>query len=476
MTLQHILYFTVFTIVISRLSHGLFRHYLLLTGSLFAVFWLQPASSIRNLDFWLPVVSIGMVVIIWILTQPKNPDRKHKLRLEILIISGVVTFIGATRYFGNLCCLTATRPPPIIQIIIVLTILGCFGLLLQHFSQIQKSLLWLAGILIIVIFILLKYDIYALHLSQFLRNWMGQDPSLATTSDLPWLGYSYLAFRLLHTIRDAQGKKLPDYSLGEFTTYALFFPALTAGPIDRSERFIRDYRSPSQETNRNTWIGLQRVLVGLLKKFVLADSLALFALNSQNANQVGAPIWMWIVLYTYSLRLYLDFSGYTDIALGLGAIVGINLPENFNAPYFRTNLTAFWNSWHITLANWFRAYLFNPLTRFLRGGNFKLPVWPIVLVGQITTMTLIGLWHGITWNFFIWGLWHALGLFVHNRWTEWRRRRIINIEIHPWKQKYISFFSWLITFHYVTLGWVWFALPGTDISGRVFSTLFGLGS
>ncbi len=476
MTIWHILFFTLFVLVVSRLPQRYVRQYLLLTGSLFAIFWLQPATSIRNLDFWLPVASLGLVVLVWMVTQSKPPRDHANLKPDLLIILGILVLIGITRYVERLCCVTDTRPPPISQILIAISIVGSLSILLRIVSRGKNSFLGLVGFLIVFLFIILKYDMYTLYASRALRNLMGQDPSLATTFDLPWLGFSYLAFRLLHTIRDAQAKKLPDFSLGEYTTFALFFPALTAGPIDRSERFINNFRSPIGETNKNTWDGLQRILVGIFKKFVLADSLAIFALSPQNAVQVGSPFWMWVLLYTYSFRLYLDFSGYTDIALGLGGIVGIKLPENFSAPYLKTNLTAFWNSWHITLALWFRAYVFNPLTRFMRGGKLKLPVWQIVLVGQTLTMTLIGLWHGITWNFVIWGLWHGFGLFFHNRWTEWQRRRASQIEQHPRFRGVIAFSGWLFTFHYVTLGWVWFALPGIDISRRVFSVLFGLGN
>ena len=183
---------------------------------------------------------------------------------------------------------------------------------------------------------------------------------------------------------------------------------------------------------------------------------------------------MWLLVYAYALRIYFDFSGYTDVALGLGKYLGINLPENFNQPYLKTNLTAFWNSWHITLAQWFRAYTFNPLTRYLRSRPNKLPVWLIILTGQVSTMLLIGLWHGITWNYAIWGLWHAAGLFIHNRWTEWRRSRSAEPPPRNWLQRASGFAGWVITFNYVCLGWVWFALPDVKLSWQVILKLFGV--
>jgi alginate O-acetyltransferase complex protein AlgI len=180
------------------------------------------------------------------------------------------------------------------------------------------------------------------------------------------------------------------------------------------------------------------------------------------------------LLYAFALRIYFDFAGYTDIALGLGALLGIRLPENFNSPYLKTNLTAFWNSWHITLAQWFRSYFFNPFTRALRANRRKLPTWTIILIGQICTMVLIGLWHGFTLNFIVWGVWHALGLFIHNRWSEWARPHASILEKRPRTRQVLSVGGWFITFNYVSLGWVWFALPSLADSMLVFHKLFGI--
>jgi D-alanyl-lipoteichoic acid acyltransferase DltB (MBOAT superfamily) len=216
---------------------------------------------------------------------------------------------------------------------------------------------------------------------------------------------------------------------------------------------------------------LWRILVGIFKKFALADSLALLALNGQNAAQVASTGWTWLLLYAFALRIYFDFSGYTDIALGLGRLAGITLPENFSAPYLKTNLTAFWNSWHITLAQWFRAYVFNPFTRALRAR--RLPIAAIILAGQLLTMLLIGLWHGFTLNFALWGLWHGAGLFLHNRWADWSRGRPLKgVERRP-IQPLLKFGGWFLTFHYVVLGWVWFALPEFEQAVGVFKVMFG---
>jgi D-alanyl-lipoteichoic acid acyltransferase DltB (MBOAT superfamily) len=256
--------------------------------------------------------------------------------------------------------------------------------------------------------------------------------------------------------------------LRDFVTYIVFFPALTAGPIDRAERFVPQL---AQQFILDGEAGLaagKRLAIGLFMKFVLADTLAFLALNSVNAYQVSSAAWSWVLLVAFSLRIFFDFAGYTHFAIGLGLLFGILLPENFDRPYFKSNIAAFWNSWHITLAQWFRAYYFNPLTRYLRGRS--LPVAFIVAFGQLSTMALIGLWHGFTWNFLTWGLWHGLGLFAHNRWQQFAKTRTIIRSA-----RLAHGLGVLSTFGFVTLGWVWFALPEPEDAAHMIRLLFGMG-
>jgi D-alanyl-lipoteichoic acid acyltransferase DltB (MBOAT superfamily) len=291
---------------------------------------------------------------------------------------------------------------------------------------------------------------------------------------LRWLGFSFVAFRLIHTLRDRAAGRLPDLTLAEYVTFVTFFPALPAGPLDRVQRFVKDVRAPFMLSSAAVWNGGQRIVWGLFKKFAVADTLALIALNAVNAGQVQSAGWLWVLLYAYALRIYFDFSGYTDVAVGMAQIMGVALPENFDHPYRKPNLTIFWNSWHISLAQWFRAYWFNPLTRALRSGPRPLPMGLIIFLGQVSTMLLIGVWHGLTWNFAMWGLWHGLGLFAHNRWSEAIKGRAAALEAYPRLQRLLTLGGTLLTFHYVTLGWVWFALPGVGVAVDVFGKLFGI--
>jgi D-alanyl-lipoteichoic acid acyltransferase DltB (MBOAT superfamily) len=262
-------------------------------------------------------------------------------------------------------------------------------------------------------------------------------------------------------------------SLQEYVNYVIFFPAVTAGPIDRLERFIGDLRKPTNQHTGQSMAGGKRLLGGLFRKFVLADALALIALNATNASQVSSSGWTWVLLYAFAFQIYFDFSGYTDIAIGLGIWLGIVLPENFNRPYLKPNLTQFWNNWHMTLTGWFRAYYFNPLTRAMRSSKKRFPTWFILLFTQVTTMVLIGMWHGITWSFIIWGLWQGVGLFVQNRYSEWAKPRTAGWISQPGWAKTFNALGVFLTFNYLALGWVWFTVPDPAQALQVIGRLFG---
>ncbi|HEY5119271.1 MAG TPA: MBOAT family O-acyltransferase [Anaerolineales bacterium] len=460
---------------------------LALFASLLALYWMQPAIPIRNLDFWLPTASIGLSACIWIITfrrkeNPVSADRPQTTFFQridfrgnlgtVLILLGVILAVALSRYLNLAAYLTPSTPPELSQVITGLLILL---ILMAGLSAVSKRR-WVAPVAILVIlgiFLILKTDALAQAAAGLLRRATGQSAALASAMDIRWLGFSYLAFRQLHVLRDRMTGRLPECSLREFMTYSVFFPAIASGPIDRVERFLTDLRSQASLSAPTFLAGGERIVMGIFKKFIIADTLAILALTAVTASQIHSTFWMWICLYAYAFRIYFDFSGYIDIALGLSRWMGFALPENFNRPYLQSNLTAFWNSWHITLAQWFRSYFFNPLTRALRSSR-KLPVWVVILVAQLATMVLIGLWHGVTWNFALWGCWHGAGLFIHNRWGEWSRDRVAMLESRPaWKKTYTAL-STLLTFHYVVLGWVWFALPSVESSGKVFLRLFGI--
>ena len=479
MTLRDILIFIALGLLIrgvSRWAGG--RAWLLYLVSILAVFWLQPLSAVRYLDFWLPAATLGLSTLGWVATTPPGQRAWRANFPALFLLAGVVLLLGLTRYMGDDGILTAARPPQfelVLAMVVVVTLLAA-GL---DRLRLTPGALWAGIALLIALLVVLKFPPLATAASVALRTLVDQGTARASAVDLRWLGFSYLAFRMLHTLRDRQNGRLQAVSFREYMTYLLFYPAFTAGPIDRIERFTKDLRKVVVFRDAPE-IGLagKRLVLGLFKKFVVADGLALFALNAANASQVAGAGWTWLLIYAYALLIYFDFSGYTDLAIGLGHLVGIALPENFNAPYFRPNLTQFWNNWHMTLTQWFRAYWFNPLTRAMRtaktaAGAARYSPFGVLLVTQLSTMVLIGLWHGVTWNFVLWGAWHGVGLLAQNRFTDWMKPRYARLAGRPRLKSGVTVLTTLVTFHYVALGWVFFALPDPALSLSVFGKLFG---
>ena len=459
------------SILVAVLTRGTTRTYSLLALSVLAIYWFQPVVPLRSFDFWLPSLSLALVILVWFITSGHNAWKLKQNIIGLLFIVGVVTLVELTRYILPEPILTATTPPNIIQYFIFLAVIITIILLFTIISRRFVFPLSLLTILLISFLVILKSPTLSLQASIFFRALANRPTETASALDLRWLGFSYIAFRLIHVLRDKQTGRLPELSLPEFATYVVFFPTLAAGPIDRAERFAKDLQKDFALTQDETLLAGQRIVIGLFKKFVIADALALIALNDALATQVHSAGWMWIHLYAYTFQIYFDFSGYTDIAIGIAKLVGIKLPENFLSPYTKPNLTQFWNNWHMTLTQWFRSYFFNPFNRWIRGYK-SIPAWVMILIGQLSTMLLIGLWHGITWNFILWGAWHGLGLFLQNRWSDFVKTRLNTNSSRL--QKTLQLGSVLFTFHFVALGWVFFALSEPSLSGMVFGKLFGL--
>jgi len=439
----------------------------MLAASVLALFRLQPEQGIRNLGFWFPIATLFLVFLSWLFITPLDARKNaHNLR-TMLAISALCLLLAGSRAVGLHDIFSATIPPNFLAVLLALCLFGGISVLLGKLFSGKRAAIIVYAVLLITIFIWIKEPGLATWLSGWLRSVNHQNPALAGAHDLSWLGYSYIAFRLLHTLRDYQTGRLPVLNLRDYLLYVIFFPTLQAGPIDRIQRFQKDLGDRLGLNSQDFLYAGQRLGIGLMKKFVLANTLAVIALSEANLYQIRGTGWMWFCLYAYSFMIYFDFSGYTDIAIGLARLMGVQTPENFNHPYRQSNLTMFWNNWHITLTQWFRAYFFNPLTRTMRRRADALPAWAGILIPQILTMTLIGLWHGITWNFALWGIWHGLGLFVQNRWSAWIQPRV------ALSSPAIRVANTLLTFHFVSLGWVFFLSPDLPSVLHAFSILMG---
>jgi len=241
------------------------------------------------------------------------------------------------------------------------------------------------------------------------------------------IGISFYTFQTLsYTIDVWRGRLTPEPSFRRFALFVVFFPQLVAGPIVRAHEFLPQlYRAP-QLSASNMSQGMYRILCGVLKKAVLGDWIAAqFTDAVFAAPGTYTSLEILLALYAFTLQLYADFSGYSDIAIGVALLLGFTLPENFDRPYQARNLGEFWRRWHMTLSTWLRDYVFFPL-----GGSRGSPAR--VYFNLWLTMFLVGMWHGASWNFIIYSNVHALAM-VFNRWNRGRSRgRVTVASSAPW--------------------------------------------
>ena len=278
----------------------------------------------------------------------------------------------------------------------------------------------------------------------------GLEARLARAVAVP-LGISFFTFEFIHYLTDVyqgritreQGGRTLPARARDFLLFALFFPTLLAGPIKRYQQFVPAPRLRQDAAAE----GLSRIVLGLAKKILVADALAGLSARLAVPDQV-TPLGLWLGMYGYAGQIYADFSGYSDLAIGTALLLGYRVPENFDWPYLSTSLPEFWRRWHISLSSWIRDYLFIPL------GGSRVPRARAVL-NLICVMALCGLWHGPAWHFVVWGLWHGAGLGVTQVW-----RRRFPVPAGPGGASPLRrFFGWLLTLHFVCVGWVLFAAP-----------------
>ena len=281
------------------------------------------------------------------------------------------------------------------------------------------------------------------------------------SASLP-LGISFYTLNLLSFGLDA-ARGGARASFGALASYASFFPTLASGPLVRFDAF-ESQRLPRRVPDPTLIeIGLVGVVVGLAKKLLVADPLGnlvepLFA----DFDRLGFTD-AWLAVMGYAYQLYFDFSGYTDIAVGLGALLGFRIPPNFDAPYTAPNITAFWQRWHMTMSRWFRDYLFLPLSRELLRRRPSLEgAEQVRTFCLVLTMIVIGLWHGAQWGFLAWGLYHGLLLAGHAQ-----LRRLRWAELPGWAARALTFVA-------VLVGWVLLRSPSPEMALRIWEGMLGL--
>ena len=269
------------------------------------------------------------------------------------------------------------------------------------------------------------------------------------------IGISFYTFQLISYVIDVYRKDVKVqkniFSLG---TYIAFFPQLIAGPIVRYETIEKELKHRTHSFEKFV-CGFKRFIIGLGKKVIIANNVAFIAdqiIDSQYFTSYGTGV-IWIAMIAYSLQIYFDFSGYSDMAIGLGKIFGFTFLENFNYPYIAKSITDFWRRWHISLSSWFRDYVYIPL-----GGNrVKKGRW---IINLFIVWTLTGLWHGASWNFMFWGLYYGIILVIEK------------LFLNKLLEKSPSFIKWLYSIILIIIGWTIFRIEDISLLRETLHKMF----
>lgn len=286
--------------------------------------------------------------------------------------------------------------------------------------------------------------------------WVGGGTHERWSIVLP-LGISFFTFQQISYLADRCKGTAPLYGFREYFLYIAFFPQLIAGPIVRHNQFIPQLTEPPRRDGLSERLsrGVAMLTMGLVKKVVLADTAARIA-DPLFAAAGTAPLSLvdaWVAMAAFTVQIYFDFSGYSDMAIGLALMFGLTLPVNFNAPYRAASIQEFWRRWHMTLSQFLRDYLYIPL-----GGNRFGPTRQALAV--VATMFLGGLWHGAGWTFVAWGLWHGVGLSVHAVW----QRLGLRMPFLP---------GWALTLLFVMASWVLFRAADFGDAAGILASLVG---
>jgi alginate O-acetyltransferase complex protein AlgI len=278
------------------------------------------------------------------------------------------------------------------------------------------------------------------------------------------LGISYYTFRLISYVVDVYWEKIPaERNFVYFATYVAFFPHILAGPIQRSGDFLEQIRSP-QITPAIMTEGLRRMLMGCFKKAVIADNLGYIIGLAYPSLPTAAPASSLLAFYLFPLQLYADFSALTDIAVGCSLLLGIRSPENFDSPFSGTSISQYWRRWHMSLTNWLKDYVFMPLRMATRSaGNWGLAA------SLMVNMILIGLWHNLSWTFFVFGVMHGFFLIVD---ATTSRARTNFFKFHPQWDQAANWIGPVFTFHLVALSSVFVRADSLPQAFDVLSRLF----
>lgn len=348
---------------------------------------------------------------------------------------------------GNILILTHIVSPKSLFLLFLLAVLAYnAGWLLQRKKQ--GWVLALSLMLLIALFAVRNYPL--------VQSWFGSwwtDTMSKHFLSVEKLGLSYILFRMIHWLVESYKGTLRSRNPLTYLNYLFFFPTFMAGPIDTLNNFHYWLNTTHVRFNlRMLMAGVGRIFIGAVKALLVVPLVKPYAIDyGMLLPQLGPWGAVGSAALLYSLYIYIDFSGYCDMAIGMAYMMGIRTPENFNNPYFSTNISEFWKRWHITFSTFLRIYVFKPVVALLN----RLPIAKYRMVVSVTaymiTFFVCGLWHGSTLNFLIWGLWHGVGLSVYKLFTYGKPAKEVNA-----LRRTVGICG---TFVFVTIGWIFFNYP-----------------
>jgi D-alanyl-lipoteichoic acid acyltransferase DltB (MBOAT superfamily) len=319
----------------------------------------------------------------------------------------------------------------------------------------RKRILWISLAVNLGVLAFFKYFNFFIDSFNVLLGNFGLESSSGILHIILPVGISFYTFQSLSYTIDVYFRKIPaEPDLLKFAGFIAFFPQLVAGPIVRASDFLPQLKDQHRGPVMSDMIsGLDQVCVGFIKKVVIADSLALVVEGAFSAPLDYSSLHLMVSLMFYSFQIYCDFSGYSDIAIGIARMLGYEFPKNFNLPYIATSFSDFWNRWHISLSSWLRDYLYIPL-----GGNRKgsFNTYKNLMI----TMLLGGLWHGANWTFVFWGFLHGAYLILQ-RWIENLAGKL-NLRVSGTFAGRVVL--GLIVYIFVCYAWIYFRAPNFTVA------------
>jgi len=325
---------------------------------------------------------------------------------------------------------------------------------------------WLLTIAVTTDLLLLAYYKYAAFLSHNLAALLGTDIEFSA-GELP-LGISFFTFTQIAFLVDVYQRKAADFHPVRYGLFVTYFPHLIAGPILHHKEMMPQFaqRGILRFDPARLADGLVIFTLGLFKKVVLADQFGAYASPgfAAAASQSLSLYASWGAVLSYTLQIYFDFSGYSDMAIGLARMIGVELPLNFHSPYKALSISDFWRRWHMTLSRFLRDYLYIPL-----GGNRHGEARRYV--NLMLTMLLGGLWHGAGWTFVVWGAWHGLLLALQHAWT--RIAGALKLQVPAGAAVPLRILGWALTFLVVVIGWVFFRAPNMASAWAMLGAMVG---